>query len=105
MVRWNISGLVGGELLSDYNIIWVGKSHIAELMRALFKTIKFAFGLPKFDASKDYYKPLNLSPEASQEQIKKAFKQLAKQYHPDVNKGKEELFKQINEAYQVLSEA
>lgn len=73
-------------------------------MRILTKILKQSFGLPKFDTKKDYYKSLNLSAQATQEQIKKAFKQLAKKYHPDANKGKEELFKEINEAYQVLSE-
>lgn len=54
---------------------------------------------------KDYYAILGISKEASQEEIKKAFRQLARKYHPDVNqgnKGAEEKFKEINEAVQVL---
>jgi len=54
---------------------------------------------------KDYYKILGLAPNASQEEIKQAFKKLAKKYHPDANKGKkdaEERFKEISEAYDIL---
>jgi len=56
-------------------------------------------------ADKDYYKILGVSKDASKEEIKKAFKQLARKYHPDVNQGNkesEEKFKEINEAFQVL---
>ncbi len=54
--------------------------------------------------SKDYYKILGVSKNASQEEIKKAYKQLAKKYHPDVNKESDatEKFKEINEAAAVL---
>lgn len=55
-------------------------------------------------ANKDYYKVLGITKEASQEEIKKAFRQLARKYHPDIaGKESEEKFKEINEAFQVLS--
>src|SRR5271163_3171705 len=56
---------------------------------------------------KDYYKTLGVAREASQDEIKKAFRKLARQYHPDVAKDKktaEEKFKGINEAYEVLGD-
>jgi molecular chaperone DnaJ len=54
----------------------------------------------------DYYEVLGVPRNASDEEIKSAFRRLAKQYHPDRNKepGAEERFKEINEAYQVLSD-
>ncbi len=57
--------------------------------------------------AKDYYKILGVSKDASQDEIKKAFRKLALKYHPDKNKGNkeaEERFKEINEAYAVLSD-
>lgn len=57
---------------------------------------------------KDYYKTLGVSKNASQEEIKKAYRKLARQYHPDVNTDDpkaEERFKEVNEAYEVLSDA
>ena len=56
---------------------------------------------------KDYYEVLGVSRTASEEEIKKSFRKLARQYHPDVaktKKGAEEKFKEINEAYEVLSD-
>ncbi|MBQ3020891.1 MAG: molecular chaperone DnaJ [Bacilli bacterium] len=57
--------------------------------------------------SKDYYKTLGVDKNASDEEIKRAFRKLAKKYHPDVNKeeGAGEKFKEIGEAYSVLSDA
>ena len=55
----------------------------------------------------DYYKTLGVNKKASQEEIRDAFRKLARQHHPDANlgdKSAEEKFKQINEAYQVLSD-
>ena len=56
---------------------------------------------------KDYYAILGLSPDADEQAIKQAYRKLARQYHPDVNPGDkkaEERFKEINEAYQALSD-
>ena len=54
---------------------------------------------------RDYYEILGVKKEATQDQIKKAYRKLAKTYHPDANPGNkkaEEKFKEINEAYEVL---
>jgi len=55
---------------------------------------------------KDYYKILGISKEASQEEIKRAYRKMARKYHPDVNKEKdaEVRFKEINEAHEVLKD-
>lgn len=56
---------------------------------------------------KDYYKILGVSKTASEDELKKAYRDLAKKYHPDVNKNDknaEEKFKEINEAYTVLKD-
>lgn len=53
--------------------------------------------------SEDYYKILGISKGASKDEIKKAYRELAHQYHPDKQGGDEKKFKEINEAYQVLS--
>jgi curved DNA-binding protein len=56
---------------------------------------------------RNYYQILGVEPSSSSVQIKKAFRQLARQYHPDLNPGDkaaEEKFKAINEAYEVLSD-
>ena len=54
--------------------------------------------------SKDYYDILGVSREASDDEIKKAYHKLAHQHHPDKSGGDEARFKEINEAYQVLSD-
>ncbi|MBW4521151.1 MAG: molecular chaperone DnaJ [Scytolyngbya sp. HA4215-MV1] len=55
---------------------------------------------------RDYYEVLGVSRDADKEEIKRAYRRLARKYHPDVNKedGAEERFKEINRAYEVLSE-
>ena len=57
------------------------------------------------DYNKDYYSVLGVDKSADEPTIKKAFKKLAKEYHPDMNPGKgtEGKFKEINEAHQVLT--
>jgi DnaJ-class molecular chaperone len=58
-------------------------------------------------ADKDYYKMLGVNENASAEDIKKKYRELAKKYHPDANPGSktaEEKFKEISEAYYVLSD-
>ena len=59
-------------------------------------------------AKRDYYEVLGIGRDADDAAIKKAYRQMAKKYHPDVNPGDkdaEEKFKEVNEAYSVLSDA
>jgi len=63
------------------------------------------FAVQEFDIKKNYYSVLGVQQSSSAGDIKKAFYKLAKQYHPDVNKGAEAKFKEINEAYEVLGDA
>ena len=59
------------------------------------------------NSNKDYYKTLGVSPEATQKEIKKAYYQLAKKYHPDTNKGDnsaQKKFQDVSEAYECLSD-
>lgn len=57
-------------------------------------------------SKRDYYEVLGLSKNAGKDEIKKAYRRLSKQYHPDINKepGADEKFKEIKEAYEVLSD-
>jgi DnaJ-class molecular chaperone len=57
---------------------------------------------------KDYYEVLGIKRDATEDQIRQAFRKLARKYHPDVNPGDksaEEKFKELNEAYEVLSDS
>src|SRR5262245_37461390 len=59
------------------------------------------------DISKDYYATLGVAKDAKPDEIKKTYRKLARQFHPDANKGDaaaEERFKEISEAYDVLSD-
>jgi DnaJ-class molecular chaperone len=53
---------------------------------------------------KDYYRILGVDRSADDKTIKSAYRKLARKYHPDVNKGKDDRFKEISEAYEVLSD-
>ena len=59
-------------------------------------------------AQRDYYEVLGLDKNADSDSIKRAYRQLAKKYHPDLNPGDAEAeknFKEVNEAYSILSDA
>ena len=58
-------------------------------------------------AKRDYYDVLGIQKNAGSQQIKSAYRKLAKKYHPDTNKGDakaEQLFMEVTEAYNVLSD-
>ena len=55
---------------------------------------------------KDYYEIMGIKRDASQDEIKRAYRKLARKYHPDVSKASdaEEKFKEVGEAYEVLKD-
>lgn len=72
-----------------------------------------AFGMQtgkagNMEGTKDYYRILGVSENAAEEEIKSAYRKLAKEYHPDAHPGDkncEEMFREVNEAYDVLGDA
>ncbi|OFZ14433.1 MAG: hypothetical protein A2Z20_09340 [Bdellovibrionales bacterium RBG_16_40_8] len=89
----------------------MNKRHISRILLCLGQlgiclAITLIFISAYAESIKNYYQILDVSPNATYFEIKKKFRQLAKKYHPDINHGdkqKEELFKNINESYAVLS--
>src|SRR5699024_8591419 len=57
-------------------------------------------------AKEDFYDILGVSKDATEAELKKAYRQLSKKYHPDINKeaGADEKFKEVSEAYEILSD-
>jgi molecular chaperone DnaJ len=80
-----------------------------EILKGQWK-VQASLRIPKAPtnmASEDYYKTLNVPRGATADEIKKAYRKLARKYHPDVNPGNkqaEERFKRISEAYEVLND-
>lgn len=64
------------------------------------------YSVPDFDPNIDYYKILEVSPHASESEVKASYYKLAQKYHPDKTGGKtESKFKEISVAYDVLGDA
>ena len=75
--------------------------------KKVFSAKILRYRVSKLAEKRDYYEVLGLQKGAGDDEIKKAFRQLAKKYHPDLNPGDKEAetkFKEVNEAYEVLSD-
>lgn len=86
----------------------MAKNSHGKLLKALVAAVLLVLAVQaKAEKSEDYYKVLGVSKSASQDDIKKAFRKLAKKYHPDVNKHRqswaEKEFIKVNKAYETLS--
>ncbi|HCR44346.1 MAG TPA: molecular chaperone DnaJ, partial [Ruminococcaceae bacterium] len=69
--------------------------------------MRFISGVISLAGNKDYYEVMGVPKNATDAEIKKAYRKLAKQYHPDLHPGDKEAeqkFKEVNEAYEVLSD-
>ena len=67
--------------------------------------LRCCFSIKAYNPNTNYYKVLGIPENASNTQVKQAFRDFAKKYHPDSQNGNEEKFKEVNEAYQVLSDS
>ena len=102
-------GVSDRPLRTETNAIHDTRRTTARLPLQMHKNTKSATtkGTAKMSNKKDYYESLGLSKGASDDDIKKAFRRLAKKYHPDVNPGDAEAetrFKEINEAHEILAD-
>src|SRR3989442_4651673 len=80
--------------------------HVRHKKRAAKGTLRLGEYRRNFMTKKDYYSVLGVRRDASDKEIKQTYRRLARQYHPDVNPGDasaEQKFKEISEAYAVLS--
>lgn len=73
--------------------------------RPIYFSLRNSFSISNIDSKKDYYKILGVTSKATEAEIKKSYYQLAKKYHPDVNQGKSDKIKEVNEAYEVIGDA
>lgn len=83
----------------------MGRAEISKLLLVNKQNFSYLLDMPP-QGQRDYYQILGVPRDATDEQIKKAFRRLAKENHPDTTKGdkrREERFKEINEAHEVLS--
>lgn len=82
------------------------KSMLLGANRSLFRQENYGFRSSNVLNKKDFYSTLNVTKASTQDEIKKAYFKLAKEYHPDVNKdpSAKEKFATINEAYETLGD-